>query len=239
MVGSRAISAIWLVANWVTATCVRVDAGFGEDHLQQGDVCLCSADDADASSGEFVKAVDFGGRLFLRALGRKAGWRPEHDHVLCAGWRLDSAFAGRFKSPRATARSAFEAANSAMLSVAPSVVIGVRRTGLPSRVVRSARASGPASGRRCRAGRPQSAGWSAAATDTLSRQPRRTGRCPRQGSAARSSFASAACGRCRDFRFRLTSYCHFTRKQGAWGSKTTLRLHDVTRMKYPWPNVRS
>ena len=45
----------------------------------------------------------------------------------------DSAFAGRFRSPRATARSALPAVNSAMLSVVPSVVIGDSRTELFSR----------------------------------------------------------------------------------------------------------
>ena len=64
------------------------------------------------------------------------GGRPEGAHSTATFLRTtatDSALAGRFRSPRATARSVFEAVNSAMLSVAPSVVIGDSRTGLLSR----------------------------------------------------------------------------------------------------------
>ena len=45
----------------------------------------------------------------------------------------DSAFAGRFRSPRATARSALPAVNNAMLSAVPSVVTSDSRTELFSR----------------------------------------------------------------------------------------------------------
>ena len=61
---------------------------------------------------------------------------PEGAHSTTTFLRrmaTDSALAGRFRSPRATARSVLPAANSAMLSLAPSVVIGDSRTGLPSR----------------------------------------------------------------------------------------------------------
>ena len=61
---------------------------------------------------------------------------PEGAHSTTTFLRrmaTDLALAGRFRSPRATARSVLPAANSAMLSLAPSVVIGDSRTELPSR----------------------------------------------------------------------------------------------------------
>ena len=61
---------------------VGIDAGFGQDHAQQRDVGLGSADDADAMSGEIVDPLDFWGWFFLGAFGRKAGRRPQHRDVL-------------------------------------------------------------------------------------------------------------------------------------------------------------
>lgn len=60
---------------------------------------------------------------------------PEGAHSTTTFLRrmaTNSALVGRFRSPRATARSVLPAANSTMLSLAPSVVIGDSRTELPS-----------------------------------------------------------------------------------------------------------
>ena len=61
---------------------VGIDAGFGQDHPQQGDVGLGPADDADAMSGEIAEFLDLRRRRLFRALGRKAGNRPQHHDVL-------------------------------------------------------------------------------------------------------------------------------------------------------------
>ena len=61
---------------------VGIDAGFGQDHPQQGDVGLGPADDADAMSGEIAELLDLRRRRFFRAFGRKAGNRPQHHDVL-------------------------------------------------------------------------------------------------------------------------------------------------------------
>ena len=116
---SRAISAIWLVPNWVTVTLSGLMPDFGQDHAQQRDVGLRSSDHADAVAGEFVEALDLGRRLFSWSPSAQCRKAPTARRRSCAGWRRISALAGRFRSPRATARSALPAVNSAMLSAAP------------------------------------------------------------------------------------------------------------------------
>ena len=62
--------------------------------------------------------------------------RPDGAHSTTTFLRrmaTEVALAGRLRSPRATASSALEDASSAMLSLAPSVVITDSRTGLLSR----------------------------------------------------------------------------------------------------------
>ncbi len=61
---------------------VGIDARLGQDHAQQGDVRLGSADDADVVSREIVDPLDLRVRLLFGALGGKAGRRPQHHDVL-------------------------------------------------------------------------------------------------------------------------------------------------------------
>src|SRR5882672_5213939 len=131
MAGSRVISVIWLVANWVIATL----SGLTPDSVRMTrsnttfawvrpmTPTWCPA----RSSIPFI----FGSGFLAPLAGA-----PEGVHSTTTFLRrmaTDSALPGISRSPRAMARSAFEAARSAMLSLAPSVVIGVSRTGLPSR----------------------------------------------------------------------------------------------------------
>src|SRR4249920_2461408 len=129
--GSRAISAVWLVENWLTATF----SGSMPDSFRMTRSSLTLASvrpitptrcPARASS-----VLTFNADCFLPFVGS-----PGADHSTTTFLRrmaTDSAFSGRFRSPRATARSVLPALNSAMLCCAPSVVIGDSRTGLPSR----------------------------------------------------------------------------------------------------------
>ena len=129
---SRAISAIWLVANCVIATL----SGLMPDSVRitRSMVTLAcvrpiTPTRCPASSS---RLLIFGVGVFLEPFGAI----PDGAHSTTTFLRrmaTDSAFAGRFRSPRATARSVFPAVNSAMLSVAPAVVIGASRIELPSR----------------------------------------------------------------------------------------------------------
>ena len=99
---------------------VGIDAGFSQDHPQQGGVGLGAADHADAMTGELADFLDLRPGCFLDLWPAS----PEGAHSTTTFLRrmaTDSALPGRSRSPRATARSAFLAVSSAMLSVAPSV----------------------------------------------------------------------------------------------------------------------
>ena len=195
MAGSRAISAIWSVRELGDRHLVGIDAGFRQDHAQQGDVGLGAADDADAMPGKIVDLLDFRRRLFSSsplAGGRKA---PTAPTTFLRRMATDSASAGRSDRRAPPQGRSLPSANSAMLSAAPFG--GDRREpnraavagkGLRQRldqllVVASGRADRDPQG-----DRPQH-------IDKARPPRRRTGKCPRPGSAANSSSASAYCGR--------------------------------------------
>ena len=79
--GSRAISAIWLVANWVTATL----SGSMPDSVRmtRSNVTLACVRPITPMRcpAQSVQRLDLRRRLLL-ALGRKPGRRPQHDDVL-------------------------------------------------------------------------------------------------------------------------------------------------------------
>ena len=130
---SRAISAIWLVANCVTATLSALTPGFGEDHAEQGDVGLRPADDADAVSGEFVERLDLGRRLLLRTFRRQAGRRPEHDDVLAQDDDRFAHWPGRFKIAARNREIGLARGEQRDALRRALGRIGVRRIELPSR----------------------------------------------------------------------------------------------------------
>ena len=177
----------------------RIDAGLRQDDAQQLDVGLCPSDHADAMPGKVIQRLDLRRRLFL-ALWSEARAPTTARRHSCAGWRPTSAFAGRFRSPRATARSVLPALNSAMLSL--------RSLGRDRR--QPHRAALARKGLRHQldqllvlaAGRPDGnpQASSAATRNTACRRRRRTPACPRRGSEANSSFASVAGGMVPDCR---------------------------------------
>jgi hypothetical protein len=61
---------------------VGIDAGFRQDHAEQGDVDRGSADDTDAVACEITDLLDFRFGGFLPVLARSAGRRPENHDVL-------------------------------------------------------------------------------------------------------------------------------------------------------------
>ena len=130
--GSRAISAIWLVANWVTATL----SGLTPDSVRitRSKVTLAWVRPITPMRcpARSPSSLIFGAGGFFEPLAAS----PATDHSTTTFLRriaTDWASAGKSRSPRVTARSVFLAASNALLSAAPSVVIGASRTELPSR----------------------------------------------------------------------------------------------------------
>ena len=99
---------------------VGIDARFIQDHAEQFDVDLGSADDADAMAFEIVDLLDFRFGVFFRALGRQARRSPTEPRRSCAGWRPSRCPLGISSSARPTARSALPA---------PSMASAVDRAG--------------------------------------------------------------------------------------------------------------
>ena len=122
--GSRAISAIWLVANWVIATLSGLTPDSVRITRSRVTLVLVRPMTPTRCPARSPSLLDLRRRLLFRIPWPAGRQRAHSTTTFLRRMATDWALAGRSRSPRATARSAFLAASSAMLSIAPSVMIG-------------------------------------------------------------------------------------------------------------------